>query len=67
MVLNFITKEDVEQLKNKHYSIYLATIIIARNMDHKKVMELVNGYIGSIGKTSSTINRFQEPDHRAIT
>lgn len=61
-----ISDSDLNTFHASNYTADRASVIIAGKVDQDKVMEIINGTIGSI-KTKSTIERLQEPTHHDST
>jgi predicted Zn-dependent peptidase len=64
--LKLISENDIRTFKNRHYTKNRTTLIIAGNVDRKKALELVAQHFGK-DKTTSAIDRLQEPPHHGST
>ncbi|MDR1333930.1 MAG: insulinase family protein [Holosporaceae bacterium] len=64
--LKLISENDVLAFKKKHYTKDRATLIIAGNVDKKNTLELIERHFGK-DKTTSVMNRLQEPPHHGST
>jgi zinc protease len=64
--LKEISEYDAQNFKDKHYTNNRVTIVIAGNVQKDAAMKMISKYFPD-GKSSSKIDRLQEPPHHGVT